>query len=46
MIADKLGLHKMRGRPWQIQASNAMDGTGLYEGLDWLSSSIHGTAQK
>ena len=44
-IADALGLHKMRGRSWQIQASNAIDGTGLYEGLDWLSNSIHGVKQ-
>ena len=45
MIADKLGLHKLKGRPWQIQAATATEGTGLYEGLDWLSNSIHGTGR-
>eukprot|EP00747_Dinoflagellata_sp_TGD_P164826 gnl/TRDRNA2_/TRDRNA2_185295_c0_seq1.p1 gnl/TRDRNA2_/TRDRNA2_185295_c0~~gnl/TRDRNA2_/TRDRNA2_185295_c0_seq1.p1 ORF type:complete len:238 (-),score=38.07 gnl/TRDRNA2_/TRDRNA2_185295_c0_seq1:257-970(-) len=37
-IADKLSLHKIRDRPWYIQASCAMTGDGLYEGLDWLSN--------
>merc|ERR1711937_881888 len=43
-ITDKLGLHTIRGRTWFIQASCAMRGDGLFEGLDWLSK--HVTANK
>ena len=36
-VAEKLGLHAMRGRVWHIQGTCATTGDGLYEGLDWLS---------
>ncbi|KAH9611671.1 hypothetical protein KSS87_003025 [Heliosperma pusillum] len=39
-ITDKLGLHSLRQRRWYIQSACATSGEGLYEGLDWLSSSI------
>ncbi|GAV64006.1 Arf domain-containing protein, partial [Cephalotus follicularis] len=39
-ITDKLGLHSFRQRRWYIQSACATSGQGLYEGLDWLSSSI------
>lgn len=39
-ITDKLGLHNMRSRSWYIQATCATSGDGLYEGLDWLSSTL------
>lgn len=39
-ITEKLGLHSMRNREWYIQATCATDGTGLYEGLDWLSNAL------
>ncbi|XP_074294014.1 ADP-ribosylation factor-like [Silene latifolia] len=39
-ITDKLGLNSLRQRRWYIQAACATSGEGLYEGLDWLSSSI------
>ncbi len=39
-ITDKLGLHTIRGRTWFIQASCAMRGDGLFEGLDWLSKHV------
>jgi ADP-ribosylation factor protein 1 len=39
-MANKLGLHSVRGRQWFIQQTTAVDGTGLYEGLDWLSKSL------
>ena len=38
-MTDKLGLHSLRLREWYIQGSCAATGEGLYEGLDWLSSS-------
>jgi ADP-ribosylation factor protein 1 len=37
-ITDKLGLHSLSGRKWYIQASCAVSGDGLYEGLDWLTN--------
>ncbi|KAJ3318988.1 Arf GTPase arf3 [Blyttiomyces sp. JEL0837] len=39
-ISDKLGLHSLKGRPWYIQATCAVTGDGVYEGLEWLSKSI------
>ena len=39
-ITDKLGLHSLRQRGWYIQSTCATTGDGLYEGLDWLSSSL------
>lgn len=40
-MTDKLGLHALRNRKWFIQACCATTGDGLYEGLDWLSASLH-----
>ena len=39
-IREKLGLAGLRNRSWFIQASCAVKGEGLYEGLDWLSTQI------
>uniref|UniRef100_A0A671UDJ7 ADP ribosylation factor 5 n=1 Tax=Sparus aurata TaxID=8175 RepID=A0A671UDJ7_SPAAU len=39
-LTDKLGLHSLRNRTWHVQATCATQGTGLYEGLDWLSSEL------
>jgi len=39
-ITDKLGLHSLRNRQWFIQSTCATSGDGLYEGLDWLSTSL------
>ncbi|CAL8278223.1 unnamed protein product [Lota lota] len=39
-LSDKLDLHNLRTRTWQVQATCATQGTGLYEGLDWLSSEL------
>lgn len=39
-ITDKLGLNTFRGRTWYIQGTCATQGTGLYEGLDWLSNEL------
>lgn len=40
-VADKLGLHAMRSRKWYIQGSCATTGDGLYEGLDWLATTLN-----
>jgi small GTP-binding protein len=39
-ISQKLGLHNLRGRDWHVQATCATQGNGLYEGLDWLSTTL------
>jgi len=39
-LTDKLGLHGLRNRTWYVQATCATQGTGLYEGLDWLSNEL------
>eukprot|EP01065_Artemidia_motanka_P008568 TRINITY_DN1431_c1_g1_i1.p1 TRINITY_DN1431_c1_g1~~TRINITY_DN1431_c1_g1_i1.p1 ORF type:complete len:171 (+),score=41.76 TRINITY_DN1431_c1_g1_i1:382-894(+) len=38
-VADRLGLHALR-RPWYIQDSCGTTGDGLYEGFEWLCSSV------
>ena len=37
-IAQGLALDEINGHPWQIVPSNALDGTGLQEGVDWLTN--------
>ncbi|XP_043107705.1 ADP-ribosylation factor 4-like [Puntigrus tetrazona] len=39
-LTDRLGLHALRGRQWFVQATCAVQGSGLYEGLDWLSDQL------
>ncbi|XP_054243641.1 ADP-ribosylation factor 4 isoform X2 [Indicator indicator] len=39
-MTDKLGLQALRSRTWYVQATCATQGTGLYEGLDWLSNEL------
>jgi ADP-ribosylation factor protein 1 len=39
-MTDKLQLNSLRSRQWYIQAACAQTGDGLYEGLDWLSSTL------
>lgn len=39
-MTEKLGLDKLKGRKWYIQQACATQGTGLYEGLDWLSNEL------
>merc|ERR1712231_4242 len=38
-LTEKLGLNQLR-RKWYVQAACATQGTGLYEGLDWLSTEL------
>merc|ERR1712061_865916 len=38
-LTTKLGLNQLR-RKWYVQAACATQGTGLYEGLDWLSNEL------
>lgn len=40
-MTELLSLHKLCcGRSWYIQGCDARSGTGLYEGLDWLSRQL------
>uniref|UniRef100_A0A8C1QH53 ADP-ribosylation factor n=1 Tax=Cyprinus carpio TaxID=7962 RepID=A0A8C1QH53_CYPCA len=39
-LTDRLGLHTLRGRQWFVQATCAVQGSGLYEGLDWLTDQL------
>ncbi|XP_076468642.1 ADP-ribosylation factor 5 [Babylonia areolata] len=39
-LQEKLGLQHLRNRTWFLQATCATQGTGLYEGLDWLSTEL------
>jgi len=41
-ITDKLGLPTIRDRKWTVQTCCAVSGEGLFDGLDWLSKSLHG----
>ncbi|KAM9807861.1 ADP-ribosylation factor 4-like [Neosynchiropus ocellatus] len=39
-LTDKLGLHTLQHKRWYMQSTCATQGTGLYEGLDWLSNEL------
>jgi len=39
-LTDKLSLQGLRNRTWFVQSTCATQGTGLYEGLDWLSNEL------
>jgi signal recognition particle receptor subunit beta len=41
-LTERLGLHRIRDRPWNVQATCAMSGDGLHEGMEWLSNAIKG----
>lgn len=36
-VVEKLGLHTLRGRDWNIQGTCALTGDGLSEAFTWLS---------
>ncbi|KAI4887313.1 hypothetical protein NFI96_014689 [Prochilodus magdalenae] len=39
-VTEKLGLHTLKGRNWHIQPTCAVNGSGLYEGMDWLANQL------
>ncbi|KAF3790752.1 ADP-ribosylation factor [Nymphaea thermarum] len=39
-VCEGLGLRDLRNRRWHIQGTCAIKGDGLYEGLDWLASTL------
>ena len=42
LVTEKLGFNTVQpnNHKWHIQASSAITGEGLYEGLDWLIQTI------
>ena len=43
-LTQELGLPNMTNRKWFVQACCATNGTGLYEGLDWLTDNLADSA--
>ena len=39
-IATRLKLEQITDRPWHIQESSAIQGTGINEGINWLTEMI------
>ncbi|KAJ7543069.1 hypothetical protein O6H91_09G024100 [Diphasiastrum complanatum] len=39
-VCEALGLYSLQNRRWQIQGTCATKGEGLYEGLDWLATTL------
>jgi len=39
-VCEALDMHSLRDRKWHVQGTVATAGEGLYEGLDWLSSTL------
>jgi ADP-ribosylation factor-like protein 1 len=39
-VAEGLGLHDIKNRDWAIFKASAVNGTGLFEGLEWLSNML------
>ena len=39
-VTDKLGLASMRSRDWFIQATCAVNGDGIVDGLEWLANTL------
>eukprot|EP00658_Telonema_sp_P-2_P021323 TRINITY_DN18491_c0_g1_i15.p1 TRINITY_DN18491_c0_g1~~TRINITY_DN18491_c0_g1_i15.p1 ORF type:complete len:195 (-),score=54.69 TRINITY_DN18491_c0_g1_i15:212-796(-) len=39
-VADALHLSKIEKRTWYIQGMSAVDGEGVYQGIDWISFAL------
>ncbi len=39
-LTEKLNLHSLQQRKWNIQATCALTAEGLFEGLDWIANQI------
>ncbi|KMZ73847.1 putative ADP-ribosylation factor [Zostera marina] len=44
-IIDALSLHSIKNNDWHIQASCAISGDGLYDGLRWIAQKVSGSSQ-
>lgn len=45
-ISDKLSLHTIKDRKWQIQACSAKRGEGIKDGLEWALKNISSVSKK
>ena len=45
-ISEALGLATIKDRQWSIQETSATKGEGLFEGFDWLVTSVKGGGKK
>lgn len=45
-IAKQMNLHSLRGREWYIQPCCATTADGLYEGLDWVCTTLNNQGKK
>lgn len=43
---DELGLARVKDKPWNINASNALTGAGITEGIQWLCDAIPQSKKK
>lgn len=41
-VSDELGLDSIRDKAWHITPSNALTGTGVSDGIEWLCDNIGG----
>mmetsp|Transcript_11157 Transcript_11157/g.19531 ORF Transcript_11157/g.19531 Transcript_11157/m.19531 type:complete len:186 (-) Transcript_11157:717-1274(-) len=39
-VCEALGLPQLKSRKWHVQGAVAIRGEGLYEGLDWLATTL------
>ncbi|KAJ4799945.1 ADP-ribosylation factor [Rhynchospora pubera] len=39
-VCEGLGVYDLRNRIWHVQGTCALKGDGLYEGLDWLATTL------
>ena len=39
-LTQKLGLNDLKDRKWYVQATCAVQGIGLFEGVDWLYTEL------
>lgn len=44
-ITDALSLHSIKNNDWHIQASCAITGDGLYDGLGWIAQKVSGSSK-
>ncbi len=46
-VSEKLGLASMCNRQsWHVEASDALSGKGLYEGLNWMAEALAARQKK
>jgi len=39
-VCEKLGMNELKGRNWHVQPCVALQGEGVYEGLDWVARAV------